>query len=58
MPIQEKIAVSAIVLAAAFSLVRLAISNHRKHRAENPCSDCRCTKTLTTKRNDSSRRLF
>ena len=56
MPIQEKIAVAAIVLAAAFSLVRRAASNHRKRRAENPCPDCGCGKALQiTRRNGSGK---
>ena len=54
MAIQEEIAVAATVLAAAFSLFRMAVSSHRKRRSENSCSDCGCGKALEITRRDGS----
>ena len=53
MLIQEKIAVTAIVLAAAFYLVRGTLAKYRARRSENACSGCGCGKALQfAKRND------
>ncbi len=53
MLIQEKIAVAAIVLAAAFYLIRVTAAKYRSRREENSCSGCGCGKALQiTKRND------
>ena len=46
MLIQEKIAVAAIVLAAAVYLVRLAVAKYRARRSKNSCSGCGCGKSI------------
>jgi hypothetical protein len=46
MLIQEKIAVAAIVLAAAFYLIRVIVAKYRARRSENSCSGCGCGKSL------------
>jgi hypothetical protein len=52
MLIQEKIAVAAIVLAAASYLVRVTVAKYRTRRSENACSGCGCGKAPhITKRN-------
>lgn len=52
MLIQEKIAVAAIVLAAALYLVRAAVARYRAQRSDNACAGCGCGKAIEiTKRN-------
>ena len=46
MLIQEKIAVAAIVLAAAAYIVRVTVAKYRARRAENSCSGCGCGKAI------------
>ena len=50
MLIQEKIAVAAVVLAAAFYLVRVTLAKFRARRSENACSGCGCGKALQVRK--------
>ena len=51
----EKIAVAAIVLAAAVYIVRVTVAKYRKCRTEGACAGCGCGKAIGL-RNASGRK--
>jgi len=53
MLIQEKIALAAIVLAAAVYLAGVTLAKYRPRRSENACAGCGCGKAIELKKRNS-----